>query len=146
MPGIIDFQDAVWGPVTYDIVSLLRDCYLRWPIKQVDHWAVIYGDMAMASGLISTVSRSQFLQWFDTMGLQRHLKVLGIFSRLWLRDNKSQYLAYLPLVLRYILEIANRYRHTRAFAQWLSTRLLDEIERQPWYRDYRVAGDPTGNV
>lgn len=135
-PGIIDFQDAVWGPVTYDLVSLLRDCYLRWPPQYVERWAVAYGDRAMASGLIPPqVSRDQLLQWFDTMGLQRHLKVLGVFARLWLRDNKAQYLAHLPLVLRYTLDIAERYRQTRALANWISAQLLEKIERQPWYRD-----------
>ena len=140
-PGVIDFQDAVWGPVTYDVVSLLRDCYLRWPPQQVEDWAVDYIDMAMESKIVSKVSRDQFLNWFYTMGLQRHIKVLGVFSRLWLRDNKAQYLADLPLVLRYTLETAESYRETQAFATWLSTSLLDIIEKQPWYRDYRTAGD-----
>ena len=140
-PGIIDFQDAVWGPATYDVVSLLRDCYLRWPLQKVENWAIGYADMATESEVIPKVSQDQFLQWFDTMGLQRHIKVLGIFARLWLRDNKPQYLNDLPLVLRYTIEIAERYRETRSLATWLSTFLLDSIEKQSWYRDYRTAGD-----
>ena len=139
--GIIDFQDAAWGSVTYDVVSLLRDCYLRWPLQKVANWTIDYADMAMESGVMPKVSQDQFLQWFDTMGLQRHIKVLGIFARLWLRDNKPQYLNDLPLVLRYTIEIAERYRETRLLATWLSTCLLDSIEKQPWYRDYRMAGD-----
>ena len=141
VPGIIDFQDAVWGPATYDVVSLLRDCYLRWPLQKVENWAIGYADMAMESEVMPKVSHDQFVQWFDTMGLQRHIKVLGIFARLWLRDNKPQYLNDLPLVLRYTIEIAERYRETRSLAIWLSTFLLDSIEKQSWYRDYRTAGD-----
>lgn len=141
VPGVIDFQDAVRGPITYDLVSLLRDCYLRWPPEQVRQWALVYGDMAMSAGLMAPVSQEDFLRWFDWMGLQRHLKVLGIFARLWLRDGKAGYLQDLPLVLRYTLEITAAYPEFAAVDRWLRETVLPLCERQDWYRDYRRAGE-----
>src|SRR5690625_2483337 len=111
--GIVDFQDALWGPITYDVVSLLRDCYLRWPDEQVRQWALGYGNMAADAGLLADVDELRYLRWFDWMGLQRHLKVLGVFSRLSLRDGKHHYLADLPLVIRYVLEVSQRYPELR---------------------------------
>lgn len=107
-PGIIDFQDAVIGPVTYDLVSLLRDCYIEWPTAQVSAWVERYRRRLTSVGAID-VDSAQFHRWFDLMGLQRHLKVLGIFCRLWYRDGKAQYLHDLPLVLRYTLSVARQY-------------------------------------
>jgi N-acetylmuramate 1-kinase len=103
-PGIVDFQDAVRGPVTYDLVSLLKDCYVVWPRKRLFAWLDRYRERAAAAGIDVGESRDEFVRWFDRMGLQRHLKVLGIFSRLWHRDGKSGYLADLPRVLDYTLE------------------------------------------
>jgi len=103
-PGVIDFQDAVRGPVAYDLVSLLRDCYIAWPIERVDGWVETYRQRLVASHVIDVDAR-RFRRWFDLMGLQRHLKVLGIFCRLWYRDGKSGYLADLPLVWRYTREV-----------------------------------------
>ncbi len=140
-PGVIDFQDAVWGPMTYDLVSLLRDCYIRWSPEQVSQWAVSYGNMAYELGLLPTTSTEQFLQWFDTMGLQRHIKVLGIFARLSLRDNKHRYLDDLPLVIRYTLEVAQTYPETQTFAIWFEQTLLPVIKTQSWYHDYTMAGE-----
>jgi len=105
-PGILDFQDAVRGPSTYDLVSLLKDCYISWPRSHVLEWLDAYRSAAQAAGVPCGESRSGFIAAFDLMGLQRHLKVLGIFSRLWYRDGKSAYLADLPLVLDYTLEAA----------------------------------------
>jgi hypothetical protein len=105
-PGIVDFQDAVRGPISYDLVSLLKDCYIVWPRKRLLGWLDLYRAKAAAAGLDVGVDRDEFLQWFDCMGLQRHLKVLGIFSRLWHRDGKPGYLADLPRVLEYTLEAA----------------------------------------
>jgi aminoglycoside/choline kinase family phosphotransferase len=144
-PGVIDFQDAVWGPMTYDPVSLLRDCYVRWPVEDVQRWAIAYGNMAYELGILPHVSSAQFLQWFDTMGLQRHIKVLGIFARLWLRDGKSRYLSDLPLVIRYTLEIAEQYPQTKGFADWFKRTLLPLAEQQEWYSDYRCAGERTSD-
>jgi len=139
--GVIDFQDAVVGPITYDIVSLLKDCYARWPTESVQRWAMDYMNMANKAGVMEDVSPQQFLQWFDLMGLQRHIKVLGIFSRLSLRDGKDRYLNDLPLVMRYTLEVAQKYPQTQAFAQWFEQVLLPKAIAQPWYRDYKTAGD-----
>ncbi len=141
-PGVIDFQDAVRGPITYDLVSLLRDCYIRWPRAQVEQWALAYGDMAVEAGLMAPVTQAGFLRWFDWMGLQRHLKVLGIFARLWLRDGKAGYLKDLPLVIRYTLEVADEYPEFADFTYWFRERLLPLCEQQPWYSDYLIAGDP----
>ncbi|ODS23777.1 phosphotransferase [Candidatus Endobugula sertula] len=138
--GVIDFQDAVWGPVTYDLASLLRDCYIRWTPKQVRHWVLKYRNMACARGIIAEVSEEQFIQWFDTIGLQRHLKVLGIFTRLSLRDGKHGYLQDLPLVIRYSLEVAENYPQTQAFSQWFKEVLLPRVEKLPWYTPYQLAG------
>ncbi|EGG93890.1 putative phosphotransferase [gamma proteobacterium IMCC1989] len=139
--GVIDFQDAVWGPITYDLASLLRDCYVRWSPKDVQRWALAYGEMAHNAGVIPAVSPQQFLQWFDLMGLQRHIKVLGIFARLNLRDGKSRYLNDLPLVIRYVLEVAQQYPQAQGFAIWFEKKLLPIAIKQPWYRDHTRAGD-----
>lgn len=140
-PGVIDFQGALRGPITYDLVSLLRDCYLRWEPEQVERWALSYGNMAVEVGLMAPVTQHQFLRWFDWMGLQRQLKVLGIFSRLSLRDGKNNYLADLPLVIRYLLEVSDNYVELDAFRDWFIRRLLPLCEQQDWYSDYRCAGD-----
>ncbi|MEZ5460574.1 aminoglycoside phosphotransferase family protein [Dokdonella sp.] len=109
-PAIVDFQDAVIGPVTYDLVSLLRDCYIEWDREHVDGWVESYRMRLQSSHQIGPeVDATRFARWFDLMGLQRHIKVLGIFCRLWYRDGKNQYLADLPLVWRYTVEVAARY-------------------------------------
>ncbi len=141
VPGVIDFQDAVRGPITYDLVSLLRDCYLRWPAQQVQQWALIYGDMAVQAGLMELQSKDVFLSWFDWMGLQRHVKVLGVFARLYLRDGKPSYLNDLPLVIRYLLEVSEQYPELADFSYWFKEKLLPLCELQPWYQDYTTAGD-----
>lgn len=139
--GVIDFQGALWGGVTYDLVSLLRDCYLRWPAQQVTQWALDYRQRAISAGIIPTVSEAEFLRWFDWLGLQRHIKVLGIFARLCLRDDKTGYLQDLPLVIRYTLEVADQYPELQAFANWFKQTLLPLAQQQSWYRDYQAAGD-----
>lgn len=141
-PGIVDFQDSVVGPITYDLVSLLRDCYIRWPVDQVERWALAYGNMAVEVGLMRPVTQETFLRWFDWMGLQRHLKVLGIFARLHLRDGKDGYLQNLPLTIRYTLEVAEAYPELLPFADWFRDRLLPLAKQQAWYTDYRQAGKP----
>jgi aminoglycoside/choline kinase family phosphotransferase len=110
-PGILDFQDAVRGPVTYDLVSLLRDCYIAWPEQRVYDWAEHYRLRLVHAGL-TRVDAATFRRGFDLMGLQRHTKVLGIFCRLWYRDGKAGYLADLPLVWRYVREVGARYEET----------------------------------
>lgn len=140
-PGVVDFQGALIGPVSYDLVSLLRDCYIRWPRQDVQRWALAYGNMAVEVGILPPISEKVFLRWFDLMGLQRHIKVLGIFARLALRDGKSAYLQDLPLVLRYILEVAAEYPELQDFVSWFKANLLPKLEMQLWYSDYRSAGD-----
>ncbi|MBL1320894.1 MAG: phosphotransferase [Methylophaga sp.] len=109
-PGIIDFQDAVIGPITYDLVSLLRDCYIEWPDDKLANWVEYYYLNAIKNKLLSnSISLEKFTQWFDWMGLQRHIKVLGIFSRLNYRDGKSNYMNDLPLTLKYVRKISAKY-------------------------------------
>lgn len=108
-PGILDFQDAVTGPVTYDLVSLLRDCYISWPRAQVGSWVRGYFLLASQSGLPVGDSEEQFLEWFDRMGVQRHLKATGIFARLCHRDGKPGYLGDIPRTLGYVYEVCGRY-------------------------------------
>jgi N-acetylmuramate 1-kinase len=140
-PGVIDFQDAVWGPFTYDLVSLLRDCYIRWPREHVERWALTYASMAREVGIAPPdMSARQFFRWFDLMGVQRHLKVLGIFARLALRDQKPAYLKDLPLVMRYLLEVLEDYPQFAPFVAWFKDTLLPRAERQHWYTDYKNAG------
>ena len=109
-PGILDFQDAVYGPITYDAVSLLRDAYIEWDEQQQIDWLVRYWEMARAAGLAVPSEFDVFYRDFEYMGLQRHLKILGIFARLYHRDGKSAYLNDLPLVLKYTRQVAARYR------------------------------------
>ncbi|MER2493275.1 aminoglycoside phosphotransferase family protein [Catenovulum sediminis] len=113
---LIDFQGAVHGPITYDLVSLLRDCYLVWPVDAVTQLSELY--RAQYHPQIST---ENWQYWFDLTGLQRHLKCLGIFCRLYYRDNKADYLKYLPNVLSYCLQVCQRYPQLREFAHWLET-------------------------
>ena len=112
--GVIDFQDAVHGPVTYDLVSLLRDCYVRWPDEQVAQWLCDYAQKARAgeygslAEVFATVDDNTLLQWCDDMATQRHLKAVGIFARLCIRDGKPTYLQDIPRVLGYILSVCQR--------------------------------------
>jgi len=123
-PGILDFQDAVIGPITYDLVSLLKDCYVAWPAPRVRDWALRFREQRAASGAHCGADPATFLRWFDLMGLQRHVKVLGIFCRLFYRDGKSQYLGDLPRVLGYTRAAAEAYPETREFAEFLTARVL----------------------
>lgn len=122
-PGILDFQDAVYGPITYDLVSLLRDAYIQWDEEQVLDWAIRYWERAKRAGLPVNSDIDAFYRDFEFMGLQRHLKVLGIFARLYHRDGKSAYLNDIPLVLDYTRKVAQRYKVTAPLVK-----LLDELE------------------
>ena len=134
-PGIIDFQDAVYGPITYDAVSLLRDAYIEWPEDVQIDWLARYWEMARAAGLVVPDTFDVFYRDFEFMGLQRHLKVLGIFARLYHRDGKSGYLKDLPLVLKYTRQVAARYRE---FAPLL--RLLDDVAQKAGTDDTTQVG------
>jgi N-acetylmuramate 1-kinase len=107
--GVIDFQDALNGPITYDLVSLLRDAYIEWREPEVIDWAIGYWELAKKAGLPVSDQFGEFYKDFEWMGLQRHIKVLGIFARLAIRDGKERYLADMPLVAKYSLAVAQRY-------------------------------------
>ena len=123
-PGVLDFQDAVRGPITYDLVSLLRDCYIAWPQERIDAWLDAYRLRLRHAGL-ARVDAPQFKRWFDLMGLQRHIKVLGIFCRLWYRDGKRGYLDDLPLVWRYVREVGLEYPEIASLVALLGRALGD---------------------
>ena len=126
-PGILDFQDAVLGPVTYDLVSLLRDCYIEWPSQQVEDWAMGYFSLAVQSGVLSEEDESLFLKWFDLMGVQRHLKASGIFARLNIRDGKPGYLRDIPRTLGYIEKVSFKYPDLRFLDDLLKERVLPNL-------------------
>ena len=126
-PGILDFQDAVWGPVTYDLASLLKDCYIAWPPARVREWVREYRENLLEAGFKLNAGAADFLRGFDLIGLQRHIKVLGIFARLFYRDGKSQYLNDLPRVLNYARDTAAGYPETAAFAEFIVRRIDPEF-------------------
>lgn len=107
--GVLDFQDAVIGPITYDLVSLLRDCYIDWSLEQVHTWVYHYHQQLLDKNLLNNCGREKFLRWFDWTGLQRHLKCIGLFVRLNLRDNKPGYLQYIPRLINYIKQQCEPY-------------------------------------
>ncbi len=117
--GLIDFQDALRGPLTYDLVSLLRDCYIAWPEDRVYAWVENFRQQAVKAGL-TDIDATGFARWFDLIGLQRHIKVLGIFCRLCYRDGKSGYLQDLPLVWQYTASVGARHPETRALVERMS--------------------------
>jgi N-acetylmuramate 1-kinase len=123
-PGVIDFQDALRGPIGYDLVSLLKDCYIAWPRDRVEAWVRGYRRNIVAQGMHAGRDDREFLRWFDLIGVQRHIKVLGIFCRLWYRDKKPGYLADLPLTLNYVRDACARYSELTEFAKWLEMRIV----------------------
>ena len=128
-PGVLDFQDALRGPVGYDLVSLLKDCYIAWPRERVLGWVDGYRARLAARGGPAGEDAQQFRRWFDLIGVQRHLKVLGIFARLWHRDGKRGYLADLPLTLRYVCEACRCYAPLRPLGELLEGRVAAELPR-----------------
>jgi len=125
-PGVIDFQDAVIGPISYDLVSLYRDCYIAWPEQQVYAWLDEFLVQRQQRGCADTFSTSQFYQWFDWMGVQRHMKAIGIFSRLLLRDRKPGYLQDIPRTLNYVNKVCKRYDELQPLAQLIDEHQLME--------------------
>jgi aminoglycoside/choline kinase family phosphotransferase len=131
-PGIIDFQGALAGPVSYDLASLLRDCYVVWDRRQVEAWAETHRLRLREARLIdATVDRARFLRWFDLIGLQRHIKVLGIFCRLCYRDGKHGYLDDLPRVYDYVVDVAGRYPELADFVALLQRYVGERDLRLP---------------
>lgn len=125
-PGVLDFQDAVIGPITYDLVSLLRDAYVEWPEERELDWVIRYWERARTAGLPVSGDFAIFFRDYEWMGMQRHLKVLGIFARLWHRDGKDRYLADMPRVMGYLRRAASRYREFDPLR-----RALDAFDARP---------------
>ena len=119
--GVIDFQDAMRGPLTYDLVSLLKDCYISWPREAVLKWVKYFYEH---NALAKHYTLAEFIRAFDLCGVQRHLKVLGVFCRLYLRDGKSGYLADLPLVLHYVLECSECYEELHPLFHFLQNKIF----------------------
>ena len=128
-PGVIDFQDAMRGAISYDLVSLFKDCYIVWPRARVLEWLRRYRQRALAAGLNAGAHDAEFIRWFDLMGVQRHLKVLGVFARLWYRDGKAGYLRDLPTVLNYVIETAADYPELDALADFLESVVVPGFAR-----------------
>lgn len=124
-PGIIDFQDAVKGPITYDLVSLFRDCYISWPDDEVYAWVEQFRAGLIAKGQLSDdVSKASFERWFDLMGMQRHLKAIGIFARLSIRDDKHSYLRDIPRTLKYIIAVCGKYPELSLFKEIIDLKVV----------------------
>jgi aminoglycoside/choline kinase family phosphotransferase len=122
-PGVLDFQDAVCGPFTYDLVSLLKDCYIKWPAEQIRSWAIIFFEQLACD--YSEFDQQQLIRWFDLMGVQRHLKASGIFARLYHRDGKSGYLKDIPRTLSYIVDLKQDYPELQGLIELIQNQLMD---------------------
>lgn len=119
-PGVLDFQDAVIGPITYDLVSLLRDCYVAWPADKVRGWVETFYQSLSDTGLVKEIELEQFIRWFDLMGIQRHLKATGIFSRLNYRDGKAAYLDDIPRTMGYVKHALSFYPALAEFSDFVA--------------------------
>ncbi len=128
-PGVLDFQDALRGPIGYDLASLLKDCYISWPRERVLEWLSGYRSLLKSRGGHVGAGPAQFLRWFDLIGAQRHIKVLGIFARLWYRDGKPGYLRDLPLTLDYVRETCRLYPELAALSEFMERRVAPELPR-----------------
>lgn len=132
--GVIDFQDAVKGPFTYDLVSLLKDCYIAWPENQVKIWALEYRDLAIKQKILdaddANIADDTFLKSFNLMGAQRHLKAIGIFSRLYLRDEKITYLTDIPRTLSYLRQVTAEYSELKQLHVWLEKKVMQDVEEK----------------
>ena len=124
-PGILDFQDAVAGPITYDLVSLIKDCYIDWPRSKVVDWAMGYCELCIDAGLVKPEQKDNFLRWFDLMGVQRHLKAAGIFARLNIRDGKPGYLKDIPRTLGYIRQLESEYAELSGLVELIKLHVRD---------------------
>lgn len=129
-PGILDFQDAVRGPVTYDLVSLLRDCYIAWPAAHVQRWMLRFREQAADARVGVGASEDEFRRWFDFMGVQRHLKAIGIFARLSHRDGKPGYLRDVPRTLEYVSAVSEQYPELRPLRDLVETRVRPALAAQ----------------
>jgi len=126
LPGVLDFQDAVKGPVTYDPVSLLKDCYIAWPQRRINDWSERYRQRLERAGM--KVDPGQWRLWFDLMGAQRHLKAAGIFARLWVRDGRRGYLADIPRTLGYVVSVSERHAPLQALGDFLKEQVIPKMD------------------
>lgn len=126
-PGVIDYQDAVSGPMSYDLVSLLKDCYIKWPKQEIKRWVDIY--LQQLSENETEIDRQTFQRWFDLMGVQRHLKASGIFARLSLRDGKHSFLNDVPRTLSYIVDLKNDYEELSHLCALIEEKVLPGLEQ-----------------
>jgi aminoglycoside/choline kinase family phosphotransferase len=134
-PGVLDFQDAVIGPVTYDLVSLLRDCYVKWPEEQVEAWVSHHFDRLIDTGVLPrNIDKDQFRRWFDLMGVQRHLKAIGIFARLNLRDAKPGYLRDIPRTLSYVVDVSGRHPELERLRGVVLGHVIPAVEKSVAFR------------
>lgn len=124
-PGVIDFQDAVHGPISYDLVSLLKDCYIKWSKQEINGWVDFYIEQSSENG--KQINREEFQRWFDLMGVQRHLKASGIFARLSLRDGKHHYLNDVPRTLSYIVDLKEDYKELAALCSLIEQKVLPKF-------------------
>ncbi|MGY8870311.1 MAG: aminoglycoside phosphotransferase family protein [Pseudomonadales bacterium] len=135
-PGVIDFQDAVKGPITYDLVSLFRDCYISWPDAEVYTWVEQFRIGLIEKELLSDdVTSASFERWFDLMGMQRHLKAIGIFARLSIRDNKHGYLQDIPRTLKYIVTVCAKYPELDCFKELIELKVVPAMGAVSYFDD-----------
>ena len=128
--GVLDFQDAFIGPITYDLVSLLRDCYIDWPNESLIGWVEYYFQRLSKSDLLNPINLQTFIRWFDLMGIQRHLKALFTFARKHIRDQQSQYLHHMPRTLNYLLNITAQYPELSFLHEYLKNILQPSLMTQ----------------
>ena len=126
-PGILDFQDAVEGPLSYDLVSLLKDCYISWPENEIEKWALQFYDQ-LDDATRNQMDKNQFMRHFDLMGVQRHLKASGIFARLLHRDGKTGYMNDVPRTLSYIVALGKKYEELSFLIELISQRCLPKLQ------------------
>ena len=127
-PGVIDYQDAVYGPISYDLVSLLKDCYIKWPKEEIDKWIDFYLNKLYEEKAQYKINRDEFIRWFDLMGVQRHLKASGIFTRLFHRDGKYNFLEDIPRTLSYILDLKETYEELQPICIILEELVLPRLK------------------
>ncbi|MCF6807320.1 phosphotransferase [Thiotrichales bacterium 19S9-12] len=127
--GVIDYQDSVCGPIAYDLVSLLRDCYISWPNQVVNHWVEVYYQMLIQKEILDgTTHLSAFEQWFNWTGMQRHIKCLGIFACLYVRDSRPTYLGYIPTVANYIRSVAQGDDKLQSFYKFWQNKIQPKMD------------------
>ena len=127
-PGVIDYQDAVYGPISYDLVSILKDCYIKWPKEEIDKWVDFYLNKLYEEKAQYRINRDEFVRWFDLMGVQRHLKASGIFARLSHRDGKHNFLEDIPRTLSYILDLKETYEELQSICIILEELVLPRLK------------------